>query len=85
MNIVCSFTKVLWRKDIYCGLCKKYHVDSNFVASKIVFLTEVTKNIFFLRNLVNEHKISRYAPTVFPKNLENLEKIIFRQWMHLHS
>jgi hypothetical protein len=70
LNNLCSSTKVLWKKDIFCGMCKiikNYHINSNFVAPKIVFFTQATKIIFFLWNLVGEHKMSRCTSRFFPK------------------
>jgi hypothetical protein len=47
---------------------KKSYENRNFVALKIVFFTEVTKIIFFLQNLVSEHKISRCTLRIFFHN-----------------
>jgi hypothetical protein len=62
MNILCPSIKVLVRKDIFVAcvkMTKNSYVNSNFVALKYVFFTQVTKIIFFLQNLVSEHKMSR--------------------------
>jgi hypothetical protein len=53
----------------YVKIYKKCHVNSNFVAPKIVLFTQATKIVFVSRNMVSEHKISRCTPRNFSRNL----------------
>jgi hypothetical protein len=72
LNILCSSTKVLWRKYISCSMCKKEkkcHINNNFIALKFVFFYIGQKN-FFSRNLMSQHKISRCILKYFFPNFK---------------
>jgi hypothetical protein len=51
MNILCSATKVLWKKDISFGLCKKSR-KMKFCSIKDCSFTQNIQIVFFSPNLV---------------------------------
>ena len=78
---------MLRKKYIFRGLYQKTKqclIKTYFGPRKIIFFTQVTKNVILSRKFVCKHRISVCSPRIFVLIFLTYWNVFFGQWVYLH-